>query len=61
MAAYRHRQRRPVANFLFAIAALLVLFASGTTGLAPVVGAVEEGSPAYQAGFYAGDEIPGCR
>ncbi len=47
----------PVANFLFAIAAYWFLFASGTTGLAPVVGAVEEGSPAYQAGFYAGDEI----
>ncbi|MFY9178161.1 MAG: RIP metalloprotease RseP, partial [Venatoribacter sp.] len=47
----------PLANFLFAIAAYWFIFASGTTGLAPVIGEVKADSPAALAGIYAGDEI----
>jgi len=47
----------PIANFLFAIAAYWFLFVSGVTGLAPVVGSVEENSPAAMAGIRAQDEI----
>lgn len=48
----------PVANFLFAIAVLAILFyAFGKPMIAPVAGAVEPGSPAAEAGFLAGDRI----
>jgi len=47
----------PVFNFLFAIVAYWVMFASGVPGIRPVVGAVAPSSYAAQAGFAAGDEI----
>ena len=47
----------PLANFVFAIAAYWFLFVAGTTGLAPVVGAVKPDSIAAMAGLRSGDEI----
>lgn len=47
----------PLANFLFAIAAYWLLFVVGVSGLAPVVGSVQEGSLAQQVQLQAGDEI----
>ena len=47
----------PAFNFLFAILAYWLIFATGIDGLKPVVGRVLEGSPAAQAGFRAGDEL----
>lgn len=50
----------PAANFLFAIAVLAVLFAAvGRPFTPPVVGQVQEGSPAAAAGLAAGDRIAG--
>jgi regulator of sigma E protease len=47
----------PAFNFLFAILAYWLVFATGIDGLRAVVGRVAEGSIAQQAGFRAGDEI----
>lgn len=47
----------PLANFLLAIVTYWVLFASGTTALAPVVGSVEAGSAAERAGLQPQYEI----
>ncbi|WP_430459727.1 RIP metalloprotease RseP [Thalassolituus sp. LLYu03] len=47
----------PLANFVFAFLAYWLLSVSGTTGLAPVVGQVDEGSLAGDAGIRRGDEI----
>jgi regulator of sigma E protease len=47
----------PVANFLLAMAIFWVLFSGGQEGLAPVIGRVEPGSMAEQAGLQAGQEI----
>lgn len=48
----------PVANFLFAIVALAVLFAVyGQQFSSPVIGGVVAGSPAEQAGLLPGDRI----
>jgi regulator of sigma E protease len=47
----------PVFNFLFAILAYWVLFMPGDEGLAPVIGDVEPGSYADQAGIEFGDLI----
>jgi len=47
----------PAANFLLAVLAYWIMFMSGITGLAPVVGEVRPGSPAAAAGLQAGDEI----
>jgi regulator of sigma E protease len=47
----------PVANFLLAIALYWVMFMTGVSALAPVVGRVEEGSAAANAGLRADDEI----
>lgn len=47
----------PVFNFLFAVGAYWIMYLIGITGLRPVVGAVEPGSPAGQAGIRSGDEI----
>jgi regulator of sigma E protease len=47
----------PLANFLFAIAALWLVLVLGETGLRPLVGEVVGGSAAERAGFRAGDEI----
>ncbi len=47
----------PAANFLFAIAAYWFLFLSGLTGLVPVVGDLQQGSPAIIAGVQINDEI----
>lgn len=47
----------PVANFILAILAYWLLFASGTSALAPVVGSVQPDSPAYEAGFEPRSEL----
>lgn len=47
----------PLFNFLFAILVYALLFMVGVDGLKPVVGKVDDGSPAAHAGFRAGDEL----
>ena len=47
----------PIFNFLFAILAYWVMYASGVPGLRPVIGEVIPASPAETAGFISGDEI----
>ena len=47
----------PVANFLLAILAFWVLFLSGEKGLAPVIGDIQENSPASTSGLQVGMEI----
>ena len=47
----------PAFNFLFAILAYCLVFATGIEGLKPVVGRVIDGSIAANAGFRAGDEL----
>lgn len=47
----------PVFNFIFAIIAYWAMYSVGITGLKPVIGEVESGSIAQQAGIKAGDEI----
>lgn len=47
----------PLFNFIFAILAYWLIFATGIDGLKPIVGRVVENSLAQQAGFKPGDEI----
>ncbi len=47
----------PAANFLLAIALYWVLFLYGVPGLRPVLGEPLPATPAYQAGFAAGDTL----
>lgn len=47
----------PVANFLLAIFLYWIMFMSGVRDFAPVVGRIEENSPAAVAGMAYGDEI----
>lgn len=47
----------PIANFLLAIVAYWFIFVVGTQVPAPLVGNVEQGSPAAVAGLKQGDEI----
>ena len=47
----------PVANLLLAVIAYWFVFLSGESGVAPVVGSVEQGSVADIAGLEAGQEI----
>jgi regulator of sigma E protease len=47
----------PIANFMLAIVLYWLMFATGVSGLAPVVGHVEAGSPAALAGLMTNDEI----
>ncbi len=47
----------PVANLLLAILAYWFVFLSGESGVAPIVGGVEEGSVAEVAGLEGGQEI----
>lgn len=47
----------PVFNFIFAVLAYWIVYVIGITGLKPVIGSVQEGSPAAHAGFYVDDEI----
>ena len=47
----------PIANFILAIATYWVLFVSGTSALAPVIGTVQSDSPAYQAGIQPQTEL----
>src|SRR5690606_33190249 len=47
----------PAFNFLFAILAYWLMFATGVQALKPVVGAVAADSVAARAGLTAGDEI----
>ena len=47
----------PMANFLLAILAYWILFASGITGVVPVIGTLVVESPAYLAGLRSDQEI----
>ncbi len=47
----------PAFNFLFAIAVYWIIFMMGVTSLKPVIGEIEAGSYAAEAGLVAGDEI----
>ncbi len=47
----------PIFNLLFAVLAYWLMFMSGVTGLKPMLGKVEQGTPAQQAGLQAGDLI----
>lgn len=47
----------PLANFLLAIVLYWLMFMTGVSGLAPVIGEVNPDSPAQSAGALAGDEI----
>lgn len=47
----------PVANFFLAVALYWVLFVSGVPGIKPMVGAPPPGTPAFVAGFSAGDTL----
>jgi len=47
----------PLANFLLAIFAYWIVMMIGISGIAPIVGAVPEGSPAALAGFMEEDKI----
>ncbi len=47
----------PFANFLFAIAAYVLMFMLGVSGTKPVVGEVVAGSVAERAGFRAGETL----
>ncbi|MGD2081880.1 MAG: RIP metalloprotease RseP [Chromatiales bacterium] len=47
----------PVFNFIFAIIAFWAVYVLGDTGTRPWVGAVEQGTPAAEAGFRPGDEV----
>lgn len=47
----------PLINLLFAVLVYWGLFAYGVTTIAPIVGKVEPGSPAYAGGLLGGDEI----
>lgn len=47
----------PIANFLFAIVAYWLMFLLGFSAILPKVGAVEDGSPAHEAGLASGQII----
>jgi len=47
----------PIANLLFAVVAYWLMFILGVTGVRPLLGAVDLGTPAARAGFVAGEEI----
>jgi len=47
----------PLFNFAFAILVYCAIFATGETGLRPVIGAVTPDSIAAEAGFQSGDEL----
>ena len=49
----------PLFNFIFAVLAYWVIYVIGISGLKPLVGYVEAGSVAMQAGFRVDDEITG--
>jgi regulator of sigma E protease len=51
----------PLANFLFAILAYWFMFVAGVPGLKPVLGEVDAGSLAAEAGLRAGDTILSVR
>lgn len=47
----------PLANFILAVITYWILFVSGTSALAPVVGSVQPGSLAYEAGIEPQHEL----
>ena len=47
----------PAINFLLAFVAYWAMFVVGVSGLTPLIGGVQEGSPAAEAGFERGEEI----
>ena len=49
----------PLFNFIFAVLAYWIIYVIGISGLKPLVGYIEAGSVAMQAGFRVDDEITG--
>ena len=47
----------PAFNFIFAILAYWVIYVVGVSGLKPVIGSLQQGSPAAQAGLQVDDEL----
>jgi regulator of sigma E protease len=47
----------PLFNFILAIALYWVLFMHGLPGIRPIIGVVQSGTPAAQAGFVSGDTL----
>ncbi len=47
----------PIANFIFAIFAYWTIYILGTSGFVPVIGEIENNSPAYEQGIVAGERI----
>lgn len=47
----------PIANFIFAIFAYWSIYMLGTSGLVPVIGKIENNSPAKEQGIVVGDKI----
>jgi regulator of sigma E protease len=47
----------PAFNFLFAIVAYYLIFLAGVDGIKPVIGEIDNPSPAYTAGIQQGDQI----
>ena len=47
----------PIANFIFAVFAYWAIYMLGTSGLVPVIGSIDNNSPAYEQGVVAGDRI----
>lgn len=47
----------PIANLILAVVLFWAVLVIGETGLRPIIGAVEQGTLAAQAGFIEGDEI----
>lgn len=47
----------PIANFMLAFVAFVVIASMGTQGVAPIVGSVGESTPSAKAGLLPGDEI----
>jgi|MEHZ01.3.fsa_nt_MEHZ010885857.1_6 regulator of sigma E protease len=48
----------PIANFILAVLFYWAVFMGGMTGYLPLIGEIEEGSPANQAGLLAGIQEP---
>ena len=47
----------PIFNFIFAVVAYYLIFVTGVSGIKPMLGQVEPGTPAYSAGLKRGDVI----
>lgn len=47
----------PIFNFIFAVVAYYLIFVTGVAGVKPMLGEVQQGTPAYSAGLKRGDTI----